>query len=96
MSSVDGRTARSYAARVVLLVAVVLAMVIFLAVVFTVADANTGNWVVRTISGWARWLTTPFHDMFVRKDPKQTVAINYLISALLYLGAAGLIARALR
>jgi hypothetical protein len=90
------QAARAFVARVVLWAAGVVGAVILLGVLFTLADANADNWLVRNVLSWGRWLTTPFHDMFVRRDPKQAVLVNWLVAALAYLGLGALVAKVLR
>ena len=90
------QAARDFVARVILLAVVAAGVVILLGVVFTLTDANAHNWLVRKVLGWGRWLTVPFHDLFVRTDRKQNVLVNWLLAALIYLGAGALLARLVR
>ena len=87
---------RTVVARLVVWATVAVAVIIILGIVFTLADANAGNWLVRWVTRWGRWLTTPFHDLFVRTSAKQNVLINWTIATLAYLGLGSLIARVLR
>ncbi len=90
------RTARALAAKLLLWTIAAVAAIILLGVLFTVLNANPHNWLVRNVHGWGYWLTTPFHDLFMRADPKQNVLINWLLAALVYVGLGALLARLLR
>jgi hypothetical protein len=84
-------------ARLVRLAAGVVAAIIAVGILFVVLQANSNNDVVSAIHDAARALVGPFDGMFTLDDAKAEVAVNWGITAFVYLilGAlvAGLIAR---
>jgi hypothetical protein len=59
-------------------------------------EANRDNSVVDWVLDAARWLATPFRDVFTLDSHKADVAVNYGLAALVFAVAGGLIARVLR
>ncbi len=84
------------AAAVVFIIAGVAVAFIVLSILFVLLDANPHNVIVNAITDVGRWLTTPFHDLFPRRDPKENMALNWGIAAVVYAAIAGLIARVAR
>ena len=83
-------------ARVVNLVAVVVAGIIVVGILLVVLEANKSNQVVETVLDAARFLVGPFKNVFSLDSHKATTAVNWGIAAALYLVVGGLIARLLR
>ena len=77
--------------------AMIICVLLALHIAFVVFSANGDNAIVRTVNDWANWFAWRFRDMFVPKDHRVEVLVNYGIAAVVYLIAgrviAGLIAR---
>ena len=72
-------------ARLILLVAAIVAAIIGLGILLTVLEANTGNSIVSAVLDAADALVGPFDDMFTPKNRKLAVAINWGIALVIYL-----------
>ena len=83
-------------ARLVMLVAWLVAAVIAAGILLVVLEANPTNAVVEAVTDAARWLAGPFKEMFTFDSAKTAVAVNWGIAAVVYLVVASLIARLLR
>jgi hypothetical protein len=83
-------------ARIILLVAWVVAVVIVAGILFVVLDANTSNSIVSWIHDAAKFLVGPFDGIFKPGDHKLAVAINWGLAAAVYLFVARLVAGLLR
>jgi hypothetical protein len=87
----------SAAATVVTIIAMIICVLLALHIAFVVFTANQDNSIVRTINDRADWFAWRFRDMFVPKDQRVGVLVNYGIAAVVYLiagrVAAGLIRR---
>jgi hypothetical protein len=83
-------------ARLVSLVAGVLALILVTGILLVVLEANRDNTVVDAVLDAARFLAGPFDDMFKPDGRELRVAINWGIAAAIYLVVGGLIARLLR
>jgi hypothetical protein len=77
--------------------AMIICILLALHIAFVVFSANGGNAIVRSVNDWADWFAWRFRDMFVPKDHRVEVLVNYGIAAVVYLIAgrviAGLITR---
>jgi hypothetical protein len=51
---------------------------------------------VKFVEDLARFLTTPFHNLFPQDNPQRDVLVNWGIAAIVYLILGALIARLLR
>jgi|HubBroStandDraft_6_1064221.scaffolds.fasta_scaffold29137_6 hypothetical protein len=89
------RTAEVLAA-VVMYVAVAVAAVLVLHIVLVFLDANPANAIVVFVRGIADRLVGPFQGLFTPKDPKQQVAIDYGLAAVVYLAAGAAVTRVIR
>jgi hypothetical protein len=89
------RTAEVLAA-VVMYAAVAVAAALVLHIVLVFLDANPANAIVIFVQGIADRLVGPFQMLFTPKDPKQQVAINYGLAAVVYLAAGGAVSRGIR
>lgn len=87
---------RSSAARVVMLIALIIAAFIALAIVLILLGANEDNMIVNAIVEVARFFSTPFDAMFPQDDRKVDVLVNWGLGALVYLLVGGVIARLVR
>ena len=83
-------------ARIVRLVATLIAALIVVAIVLRVLGANPGNSIVSTIHDAARAFVGPFKDIFSIKDAKLAIAVNWGLAAVVYLVVGGLIASLIR
>ena len=92
----QGSGALLMAARIVRIIAAVLAAVIVLGILFVLLEGNRANPIVSTVLDAARTLVGPFDGLFTPKDPKGRTAVNWGIAAGVYLLVGALIAAALR
>jgi hypothetical protein len=79
-------------ARIVRLIAAVVALILVLGIVFVVFKASPSNTIVSHIHGWAHWLATPFNGLFHLHSARGTIALNWGIAAVVYLLVGHLIA----
>jgi len=79
-------------ARLVRLVAGVLALIIVAGILLIVLDANAGNSIVSSIHDAANSLVGPFDGIFTPSDHKVAIAINWGIAAAVYLVVGAIIA----
>jgi hypothetical protein len=89
------RTAEVLAAAV-MYVAVAVAAALVLHIVLVFLDANPANAIVVFVRGIADRLVGPFQGLFTPKDPKQQVAIDYGLAAVVYLAAGAAVTRVIR
>ncbi|HEY3688309.1 MAG TPA: hypothetical protein VGL93_35045 [Streptosporangiaceae bacterium] len=80
----------------VIVLAVVIACILALHIVFVVFSANPRNGIVEFVNGWATDLAYGFKDLFVPKDAGIRVAVNYGLAAVVYLVAGRIIAGIIR
>jgi hypothetical protein len=83
-------------ARLVTLVAGLVALTLVVGILLVVLEANRDNAVVDAALDAARFLAGPFDDMFQPDGRELRVAVNWGLAAVIYLVAGGLIARLLR
>jgi hypothetical protein len=83
-------------ARIIWLIAILVALVIVLGIAFVVLKANMSNSIVSSIHDAAKFLVGPFDGIFKPKDHRVAIAINWGIAIVVYLIVARLIARLLR
>lgn len=83
-------------ARIITLIAGLVAAVIVAAILLVVLEANRDNSIVEAVLDAGRFLAGPFKDMFDLDNRKTEVAVNYGIAAVVYLFIANVIARVLR
>jgi hypothetical protein len=99
---VGGRAGASLAlatgrlARVVRLVAGVVALIIVAGILLVVLDANPTNSIASAVHDAGRWLVGPFDGLFSFHSAKVALAVNWGIAAVVYLAVAALIVRLLR
>jgi hypothetical protein len=79
-------------ARLVKLVAWVVALVIVAGIVLRLLSANQGNVIVRDIHDAGNFLVGPFKSVFSLKNPKANIAANWGLAAVVYLIVGSLIA----
>jgi phage tail tape-measure protein len=80
-------------ARLVRLVAGIVAAIIVAGILLVVLNANPSNDIVSAIHDAARALVAPFDGMFTLDSADATLAVNWGIAAVVYLIVGGLIAR---
>ncbi|MGZ4182372.1 MAG: hypothetical protein ACXVUL_17015 [Solirubrobacteraceae bacterium] len=79
-------------ARLVRLVAWIVALIIVAGIVLRLLDANMGNVIVRDIHDAASFLVGPFKNVFTPKNPKASIAANWGLAAIVYLLVGSLVA----
>ncbi len=84
---------RDGVARVILLVARVVALIIVVGILLVVLEANPENDIVSLVTDVAEFLVGPFEALFEFMDRKLEVGVNYGIAAIVYLVVGGLLAR---
>ena len=84
------------AAAAVRVIAMIICVLLALHIAFVVFKANDDNSIVRTVNDWADWFAWRFRDMFVPKDERVAVLVNYGIAAVVYLGAGRLVSSLIR
>jgi hypothetical protein len=72
-------------ARLIRLVATIVALIIIAGIVLFLLNANPHNAIVSDIHDAAKWLVGPFHNLFHFKKPKVTLTVNWGIAAVVYL-----------
>jgi len=82
-------------ARIINLIAGLVAAVIVIGILLVVLEANTGNDIVKALLDAAKFLAGPFKDIFNLDDRKLEVAVNWGLAALVYVAVARLITRLL-
>jgi hypothetical protein len=85
----------SLVARIIWLIAVLVALVIAAGIVLVVLKANPSNSVVSSVHDAAKFLVGPFDGIFKPGDHRLAIAINWGIAALVYLAVARVIVRLL-
>jgi hypothetical protein len=84
------------AAGLVRILAMIICVLLALHIAFVVFSANRDNAIVRTVNDWADWFAWRFRDMFVPKDERVGVLVNYGIAAVVYLVAGRVVANLIR
>ena len=82
-------------ARVVTLIAGLVAAIIVAGIVLTLLKANPSNDIVSAIEDAARWLVGPFKGLFTIHDHDWQIVVNWGLAAIVYLAIGRLIARLL-
>jgi hypothetical protein len=84
------------AATLVRIIAMIICVLLALHIAFVIFSANDGNSIVRTVNDWADWFAWRFRDMFVPKDERVGVLVNFGIAAVVYLIAGRIVAGLIR
>jgi hypothetical protein len=84
------------AAGLVRILAMIICVLLALHIAFVVFSANHDNSIVRTVNDWAAWFAWRFRDMFMPKDERVGVLVNYGIAAVAYLVAGRVVASLIR
>jgi hypothetical protein len=82
-------------ARIVWLIAGIVAFVICAGILLVVLKANPSNSIVSEVHSWASWLAAPFRGIFSLHSTDATIAVNWGIAAFIYLLAGALVVRLL-
>jgi hypothetical protein len=90
------RRASDVAANLVRILAMIICVLLALHIAFVVFSANQDNAIVRTVNDWADWFAWRFRDMFVPKDERVGVLVNYGIAAVVYLLAGRVLGSLIR
>ena len=90
-----GLPARAALARVVTLIAAIVAGIIVIGILLVVVGANQSNELVKAVMDAGRWLAGPFRDLFSLNGHKATIAVNWGIAAAVYLVVGRVVARLL-
>ena len=98
MSTLAAGRTRSYGgglaiARVVRVIAGLVAAIIVIGIVLVVLDANAKNDIVNALLDAGRWLAGPFRGIFSFDSHKLEVAVNWGLAAAIYYAVAALISR---
>jgi hypothetical protein len=80
-------------ARVISLIASILAAILVAGILLIVLEANPSNDIVNWVTDAARWLAGPFDNLFNLDNAKTEIAVNWGIAAAVYLIVGRLIAR---
>jgi hypothetical protein len=86
---------RSGAAVLYAITGLVVGIIVF-GIILVLVGANQHNMLVDLVLDIGRWLTTPFHDLFLRPNSTERLVVNWGIAALVYLAIGGLLARLAR
>jgi hypothetical protein len=78
--------------RTIYTIASVVVLIIVAAILLVVFNANPANSIVSEVHSWGHWLAGPFDGMFSFKNPKDAIAVNWGIAAVVYVLVAALIA----
>jgi hypothetical protein len=84
------------AAGLVRVIAMIICVLLALHIAFVVFSANHDNAIVRTVNTWADWFAWRFRDMFVPKDERVAVLVNYGIAAVVYIVVGRVVAGLIR
>ena len=84
------------ASAAVRVIAMIICVLLALHIAFVVFSANDDNSIVSTVNGWADWFAWRFRDMFVPKDERVAVLVNYGIAAVVYLIAGRVVSGLIR
>jgi hypothetical protein len=83
-------------ARVIVVVASLIFLVIALGILLVVLDANPQNPIVQLVTGAARFLVGPFDGLFTFRNAQLATAVNWGIAGFVWLIAGALVAGLLR
>jgi hypothetical protein len=87
--------ARASLARAVILVATAVALILLLAILLVVLEANPSNDLVQVVRDAAAFLAGPFDDLFTLDSTKAERAVNWGVAAVVWFALGQLIARLL-
>jgi hypothetical protein len=90
------RRASDVAANLVGIVAMIICVLLALHIAFVVFSANDDNSIVSAVNDWADWFAWRFRDIFVPKDERVGVLVNYGIAAVVYLIAGRVVSGLIR
>ncbi len=79
-------------ARIVRLIAGIVALILALGIAFVVFKASPSNTIVSHVHDWAHWLATPFNGLFHLHGARGTTALNWGIALVVYLVVGHVIA----
>src|SRR4051795_8681139 len=85
--------ARATLARLIILVATAVALVLVVGILLVVLGANASNEIVKAVHDAARFLAGPFDNLFTLKNHKLTIAVDWGIAAAVWYALGHAIAR---
>jgi hypothetical protein len=80
-------------ARLISLIASIVALILIAGIVLVVLKANPSNQIVSAVTDAARWLAGPFDGMFSMAKHRVEVAVNWGIAAVVWFLVGRLLAR---
>jgi phosphate/sulfate permease len=90
------RIGRTYLAKTIMTVALVVALLLGLGAVLVGFGANPDNVLVGGLTRAGGWLAGPFGDLFTFADHTRQVLVDWVIAAVAYLVVGGVLARLIR
>jgi hypothetical protein len=90
------RRVSGLAANLVGIATMIICVLLALHIAFVVFSANDHNAIVSAVNRWADWFAWRFHDIFVPKDERVGVLVNYGIAAVVYLIAGRVVSGLIR
>jgi hypothetical protein len=87
--------ARASIARIVMLIASIVALVLILGIVLVLLEANRSNDLVQAVRDAASFLAGPFDGLFTMDSNKAEKAVNWGIAAVVWYAVGRVIARLL-
>jgi uncharacterized protein involved in cysteine biosynthesis len=79
-------------ARIIRIIADVVALILLVGILFVVFKASPSNTIVSHVHDWANWLATPFNGLFHLHSARGTTALNWGIALIVYLVIGHIIA----
>jgi hypothetical protein len=90
------RIGRTYLAKAIMTVALVVALLLGLGAVLVGFGANPDNVLVSGLTRAGGWLSGPFGDLFTFADHTRQVLVDWVIAAVAYLVVGGVLSRLIR
>jgi hypothetical protein len=87
--------ARASAARAIVLIGTVVALVLVAGILLVVLGANTSNALVKAVYDAGKFLAGPFAGLFKPSDAKLKIALDWGLAAVVWYALARVIARVL-
>jgi hypothetical protein len=94
--AVRTRSGKATAGHAIMVVTGIIVGFIVLSIILVLVGANQGNMIVDFVLDVGRWLTTPFHNLFLRPSDTENLVINWGIAAVVYFAIGSALARAAR
>jgi len=91
-----GGSAALIIARIIMIVAGIIALIIALGILFVLLGANMENSIVSTVHDVADALVGPFDGIFTPDNPKLAITINWGLAIVVYLVVAKIVSGLIR